>query len=75
MAGRSQHNDTLYFNSGKTAIVSVRLHDEKFLYYEFTKRGKLREKRIPLTKLKSFVIYDDNGNLVHDSRQPKRKEE
>jgi len=74
--GYGQYNDTLYYKSGMVKSVTVRQHDEKFLTYEYRgKRGKLVENRISLDSLKSFVIYDEYGQLVYDSKNPKRKSE
>jgi hypothetical protein len=71
----AQFNDTLFLKSDQIEIVTVRQHDEKFLTYECIGRGgKMIEKRIKLVKLTAFVIYDESGNLVRDSRYPKRKE-
>jgi hypothetical protein len=71
----AQFNDTLFMKSGEMKIVTVRQHDEKFLTYDAVNRGgKPVEKRIKLDKLKAFVIYDESGNLVRDSRHPKRRE-
>ena len=72
----SQYNDTLYFKSGYVKAVSVRQHDEKFLYYEYRGKGdNLVENRIPISKLKSFVIYDEYGREVYNSLHPKKEEE
>jgi len=74
-AAGAQFNDTLFFKSHHIKIVTVRQHDEKFLTYECIGRGgKLVEKRVKLSKLEAFVIYDESDKLVRDSRQPKRKE-
>jgi hypothetical protein len=72
----AQFNDTLFLKSDQMKIVTVRQHDEKFLTYDCMGRGgKLVEKRVRLAKLKAFVIYDESGVLVRDSRHPKRKEQ
>ena len=74
-AVRAQVNDTLFFKSENIRIVTVRQHDEKTLTYECLNRKKeMVEKRIRLTRLKAFVIYDDAGNLVRDSRNSVRRE-
>lgn len=76
LASNAQYNDTLYYESGMVKAVTVRVHDEKFITYEYRgKGGKLVENRISLSKLKSFVIYDEYGNLVYNSKTAKRKEE
>lgn len=73
---QAQYNDTLFYKSGQQKAVAVRIHDEKFLTYEFRNAsGKLIEKRVKLNKLEHFVIYDEAGNLVRHSKQPKRKED
>lgn len=74
--GFSQYNDTLYYKSGKVKAVNVRQHDEKFVTYEYGGRGgKLVSNRISKDILKSFVIYNEYGALVYDSRNPKKKED
>lgn len=73
---RAQYNDTLYYKSGMVKAVTIRQHDEKFLTYEYGgKGGKLVSARIPISKLKSFVIYNEYNELVYDSRNPKKKED
>jgi hypothetical protein len=74
--GFSQHNDTLYYKSGKVKAVTIRQHDEKFVTYEYrTSKGKLGSNRIAKKALKSFVIYNEHGELVYDSLKPKKKED
>lgn len=76
MRGFAQYNDTLYFKSGKVKPVTIRQHDEKFVTYEYGgKKGKLVSGKIALDALKSFVIYNEYGELVYDSKNPKKKEE
>ncbi len=75
-AGFSQYNDTLYYKSGKVKAVTVRQHDEKFVTYEYgNSKGKLVSGKITRDALKFFVIYNEYGELVFDSRKPKKKED
>ncbi len=72
----SQYNDTLYYKSGNVKAVTVRQHDEKFVTYEYgNKKGKLVSGKVAKDSLKSFVIYNEYGELVYDSKNPKKKEE
>lgn len=74
--GFSQYNDTLYYKSGKVKAVTIRQHDEKFVTYEYGgKNGNLVSNRISKSTLKSFVIYNEYGVLVFDSKNPKKKED
>lgn len=76
LTSKAQYNDTLYYKSGRVKPVTVRQHDEKFLTYEYgNKKGKLVSMKIKLDALEYFVIYNEYNELVHDSRQPKKKEE
>ena len=57
-------------------MVTVRQHDEKFLNYEYgNKKGKLVSTKVKLDSLDYFVIYNENNELIHDSRKSKKKEE
>lgn len=76
LRGFSQYNDTLYYKSGNVKAVTIRQHDEKFVTYEYgNKKGKLVSNRISKDTLKWFVIYNEYGELVYDSRKPKKKED
>ncbi len=66
--GNAQFNDTLTYKSGMVKVVDVTKYDEdKINFVHVNSKDKEVASSVSTNKLKKFVIYDENNNLVYDS--------